>query len=474
MLRRLSETRTLVVRFVESAEIPATLSAFLLEEAAANHNLVLAFLCHPRYEWPREAPLPRSRRFEMMPLEEYELRRAVDQRFQPNSFPAEMCRALWEYSRGLPGKLALKMRELMEAGLVVEDAGEGWRVAEGAMEAAEAGRELQLPPENRELIGRFLKLAALAGDPIPVSLLLAHLGFAGEAREEMLDVLDESFGPEASNPLFLDFEYRHPGLPGQLVYAFSNPIARLEILRQMAPHERSLLGLNLLAFLEGALAVTTRDAARLFLEIATQAGSERDHERCARELAWWIGKDEVEDLSKMLRAAIRERRLPPDLPWIVVDGTEGRWPAYRRLAVLDALQAPGPAEDAGYLTDHSAVPANRLAEFHYRRALLLYESGRAPEADAEASRGLECPGSQPLLEAALHEVAGAARLASGGMQAATQSLEEALAIRSRVLEPAHQVVTASLHNLAELYQVQGRGEEAEQIRMRLRSIAGKQ
>jgi hypothetical protein len=89
------------------------------------------------------------------------------------------------------------------------------------------------------LIGRFLKLAALAGDPIPVSLLLAHLGFAGEAREEMLDVLDESFGPEASNPLFLDFEYRHPGLPGQLVYAFSNPIARLEILRQMAPHERS-------------------------------------------------------------------------------------------------------------------------------------------------------------------------------------------------------------------------------------------
>jgi hypothetical protein len=117
MLRRLSETRTLVVRFVESAEIPATLSAFLLEEAAANHNLVLAFLCHPRYEWPREAPLPRSRRFEMMPLEEYELRRAVDQRFQPNSFPAEMCRALWEYSRGLPGKLALKMRELMEAGL---------------------------------------------------------------------------------------------------------------------------------------------------------------------------------------------------------------------------------------------------------------------------------------------------------------------------------------------------------------------
>jgi tetratricopeptide (TPR) repeat protein len=316
-------------------------------------------------------------------------------------------------------------------------------------------------------------LAALAGEPIPVGLLLAHLGFAGEAREEMLDALDDSFGPDSGNPLFLDFEYRHPGLPGQLVYAFSNPIARLEILRQMASHERSFLGLNLLAFLGGALAVRTRDAARLFLEIATQAGSEPDQERCARELAWWIGPGEAEDLSKLLRAAIRERRLPPDLPWIVADGTEGRWPAYRRLAVLDALQPPGPTEDAGHPADHSAVPANRLAEFRYRRALLLYQAGRAPEADAEASRGLECPGSHPLLEAALHEVAGAARLASGGMQAATQSLEEALAIRSRVLEPAHQVVTASLHNLAELYQAQGRGEEAEQIRMRLRSIAGK-
>ena len=468
LLGRLSGTRTLVIRFVESAEIPATLSAFLLEEAAANHNLVLAFLCHPRYEWPREAPLPRSRRFELMPLEEYELHRAVDQRFHPNSFLGEMDRALWECSGGLPGKLALKMREVVEAGVVVEVAGEGWRVADAASLRTALTEPAQEWPEP---IGRFLKLAALVGDPIPVGLLLAHLGLAGEAREEMLDVLDESFGPDSSNPVFLDFEYRQPGLPGQLVYAFSNPIARLEILRQMPPQERSLLGLNLLAFLEGALAVTTRDAARLFLEIATQAGSEPGQERYARELAWWIGKDEAEGLTKMLRAAIREHRLPPDLPWIVVDGTEGRWPAYRRLAVLDALHAPGPAEDAGYPNDHSAVPANRLAEFHYRRALLLYEAGRAPEADAEASRGLECSGSHPLLEAALHEVVGAARLASGGIQGATQALEEALAIRSRVLEPAHQVVTASLHNLAELYQAQGRGEEAEQIRMRLRSIA---
>jgi len=67
-----------------------------------------------------------------MPLEEYELHRAVDQRFHPNSFLGEMDRALWECSGGLPGKLALKMREVVEAGVVVEVAGEGWRVADAA------------------------------------------------------------------------------------------------------------------------------------------------------------------------------------------------------------------------------------------------------------------------------------------------------------------------------------------------------
>jgi len=492
LLRRLTETQVLVVRVLETAELPATLSAFLLEEAEINRNLVLAFLCHPRFEWPREAPLPQSKRFELLPLEEYELRAAVNRRFQPNSFPDELFRTLWECSHGLPGRLALQMADLLGAGRITGYPRGGWRLVEDGLESEEFSPDLQQPlrtllsrlsPNLRGPIGSFLKLAALAGDQIPVNLLLAHLGISGEDRETLLDLLDESFGPDSSQPLFLDFEYRHPGLPGQLVYAFSDPIARLEILRQMTSPERSLLGGSLLAFLEGALPVATRDAARLFLEIATQAGSEQEQQKYARELAWWIGGDEAEELSGLLRKALRQRRMPPNVVWMVVDGTEYRWPPGRRLAVLDALRVPvmgeprieanlGAAQDAeGHRTDHSVVPIERLAEFHYRRARLLHDMGRFVEALAEAALGLECAPMEPLLEAALYEVAGLVRLNLGELEAATPALEQALAIRSRVLEPDHYVVAASLNNLAELYHAQGRDDDAERMRMRIQPAA---
>jgi tetratricopeptide (TPR) repeat protein len=491
LLHRLTETRIFVVRVLEAAELPAPLSAFLLDEAEINSNLVLAFLCHPRFEWPKEVPLPNSKRFELLPLEEYELRAAVNRGFHPNSFPGELYGVLWEYSRGLPGKLALRMTDLLGANWIVEDASGGWRLAEGGLQSQESVRESdsafyeplrmrlsELPPNLRAPIGSFLKLAALAGDQIPVILLLAHLGISGDDRETLLDLLDESFGPDSSQPLFLDFEYRHPGLPGQLVYAFSDPIARLEILRHMTSQERSLLGHNLLAFLEGALPVVTRDAARLFLEIATQAGSEQDQQKYTRELAWWIGGDEAEELSGLLRKAVRQRRMPPDVVWMVVDGTEYRWPPGRRLAVLDALRVPvkgeprieanlGAAQNAeGYRTDYSTVPIERLPELHYRRARLLHDMGRFGEAQAEAALGLECVPLEPLLEAALHEVTGLVRLNLGEPEAATCALEQALAIRSRVLEPDHYVVVASLNNLAEIYKAQGRDDDAERIRRR--------
>jgi hypothetical protein len=488
LLHRLTETQVLAVRVLEAAELPATLSAFLLEEAEINPNLVLAFLCHPRFEWPREAPLPQSKRFELLPLEEYEVRAAVNRRFQPNSLSDELCRTLCECSHGLPGRLALQMADLLGAGRITGYPGGGWRLVEGGLESEELSPDLQqplrtrlsqLPPKLREPVSRFLKLAALAGDQIPVDLLLAHLGISGDDRETLLDLLDDSFGPDSGQPLFLDFEYRHPGLPGQLVYAFSDPLARLEILRHMTPQERSILGTGLLAFLESALPPVTRDAARLFLEIATQAGSEQEQQKWARELAWWIGGDESGELPGLLRKAVRQRRMTPNLVWMVVDGTEYRWPPGRRLAVLDALRVPvkgeprieansGAERDAeDHRTDHSVVPVERLAEFHYRRARLLHDMGRFPEALAEAALGLECAPMEPLLEAALHEVTGLIKLNLGELEAATGALEQALEVRSRVLEPNHYIVVASLNNLAEIYHAQGRDEDAERIRKQI-------
>lgn len=468
LLHRLAEKQIFVLRVLETAELPATLSAFLLEQAETNNNLVLAFQCHPRFEWPREVPLPNSRRFELLPLEEYELRAAVNRCFQPNSFPDELRLALWERSHGLPGKLALMLASLLGSGRITGDAIGGWSLTEGGLESEESS------PDLREPVGSFLKLAALAGDQIPVNLLLSHLGIAEDDRDTLLDLLDESFGPDSSRPLFLDFEYRHPGLPGQLACAFSDPIARLEILRRMSSQERSFLGHNLLAFLETALPAATRDAARLYLEIATQAGSEQDQHTFARELAWWIGAGEAEQLSELLRTAVQQRRLPPNVVWTVVGGTEYRWPPGRRLAVLDALRVPVKSDSQiaaqgadAYRTDYSLVPIERLPDFHYLRARLLHDMGRFAEALAEAALGQECAPLEPLLEAALHEVTGLVRLNLGELEAATLALERALALRSRVLEPGHAIVTASRNNLAELYHAQGRDEDAQQMRMRI-------
>jgi tetratricopeptide (TPR) repeat protein len=467
LIRSLTRTHKLVLHVVDSAAITTSLRGMLVDEARVNRNLILVFSCGASDR--SEAIAPRVSeviRFELKPLNKQELRAAIDQRFSPNTFPDWLYAALWDYSRGVPGRLALKIADLLGGNFLVEDSRTGaWHLSEGDPLSYDLAQELgpdayepirkvlsALPASTAECIEAILQLSALCGDKIPVRLLLAHIMLAEDKRDEYLDLIDDIF---AENPVFDDLGYRYPGFSGELIYSFSNPILRSVILERVPGARRSQLALNLLSFLQQNLPVLTRGVAQLFLEIARHLDSDRERERYEQELAWWIGLDEAEEFSEYLRRAVRDGRLAPVAVLAEQGRSKMRWPPYKSLAILNALVADD--------REAPILPVNLLGMFYFRRAEARYISGLYAEALDDASLGLRASEGDPQMEAALHSTIGSVKHRIGDYKEAHYHLNRALVLHDRELGPDHAEVATDLNNLGLLYDDQSQHSEAERL-----------
>ena len=168
-----------------------------------------------------------------------------------------------------------------------------------------------LPKERATRLGDFLNRAALCGDNVPANLILHSQGLSVEEQDTLVDFIDEKLVEGGPIPIFRSYEYRHPSFPTQAIYGFLNPLYPGAILARLSRRERADLASQLLASQKATLPVSTRGSARLVLAWARHLGDEGQCRAYETELAWWIGQDEADALTRYLADAVQHRRMEP-------------------------------------------------------------------------------------------------------------------------------------------------------------------
>ena len=281
ILDRLAGSGRLVLHIADSAQLDAVSRRWLLDTAARNPNMVLAFSCHPNDLNVSVAPDSQVRRLEFV---------------RPES----------------EGAVHLEpVRDLL---------------SRSDLQAADQ-------------LGRFLDLAALCGRNIPCDVLMAHLEVTTEQREALLDVIDEELVEEGDHRLFVDHQYGHPSFPGLLVYSFQRPALNQSLLADVPQDKRKRLAAELFDFVRNHMPIATRGVARLFVQLAEHAGDPKEREPYLRLLRWWVSPGDIEGLTAAVAKELETGKTTPEALLEITDRASGIWPPAHRLALLAALSA---------------------------------------------------------------------------------------------------------------------------------------
>jgi hypothetical protein len=254
-------------------------------------------------------------------------------------------------------------------------------------------------PELARVLLDLLPLAALCGRYVPLTVLLKHMDLDEATSEAAVDWVDDVLIGEIG--WLADLGFRSTGFPGYDVYAFTHPLLPQVILDQEPDASQTQWAENLLPFLEEWIpAVATRGWTRCLLSVAghLDAPAREPFERC---LAWWVGAEEAAELEAEIRAAIERDEIAPELVWRIARQSAA-WPAWRRLALLDAYSQATTGEGAAAM---SVMPFDHLAAFHLLRAELLLGTGRSGDSLAGVVSALRVIAQDPLSDL---EISGAA------------------------------------------------------------------
>jgi tetratricopeptide (TPR) repeat protein len=454
-----------VVLHVKDAILLDRASRRLLLDLAAQHrNLFLSLAC--------ETPPPADRNSErvfVQPWNQEELRERVRERFAPSAMPNDFHAALWE-SGGGAGRLAAAdaLLRLLARNAIRQDGFGAWSVPRDWRKDSAVSEELArrvddpvdtaltaLTEEQEAQATEFLRLAALCHPAIPVNLLLAAAGIAPDQQSDFLDeCVDEPLGTEGPDTLFEDLGYSHPGFPANmLTYRFRDPAMPAAILERVPAAARDALARRLLSYLDRALPPLTKAAARLRLRVLSRLDNERERERAEHLLAWWAGAEHIDALREDLVDGMHDGHFSPDFLWTLFQQTEDRWPAFRRLALLEAYEKqPG------------GIPSGAMPGYLAHRIPLLIAEGRFAEAAEFSRQGREQ--GRGLDGAIFQTLEGRALLGAGDYEAARQALDAALAACASY-PPNHPFLLGISNDLARCRFLQGAPAEAEEILRRI-------
>ena len=343
LVRRMAAEKRLIVHVLDAAALTSPMQEWLLDEVATDVDLCLVFSAHTQDDLV--LGVGPSMRIELPQLLDSEIRMMVGERF-PNDFPQEIWRSLWAYSGGYAGRIALKMVDLLTADMIVENLDGTWRLREGVLNSEElvdvfGVDEMELlrlaiagmPAPLREGVEQFVRLAALSGDAVLVRSIALLVGFPEDGLDSFVDAIDDGL----QLPLFEDLGYTHPSFPGELVYRFYNPVARLALVQRIPLPKRAELADSLLRFLVSRQRIQTRGMARLYMELSRYCSDDL-RDRLQRSLAWWISTDEAAELTVHIRRELANGKLNSMMVLREVRAhSRFDWPVYRSLAVLDAL-----------------------------------------------------------------------------------------------------------------------------------------
>ncbi len=187
----LTHDRKLLVHVTDGPELTSHLRRLLIREAErAPDRLLLVISCPTGEELRKAAPYARHEplRIDLAPLDTFELRTLLDQRFSPNALSDEFVDALMRRTRGRSAAVANQLADLMEAEVLSSEDGT-WRLpplgmaderlvkafSRSLFEEVDA-RLAEEESERTRMLFDFLVLASLCGRYVPPAPLLAHLG----------------------------------------------------------------------------------------------------------------------------------------------------------------------------------------------------------------------------------------------------------------------------------------------------------
>ncbi|MEP7012518.1 MAG: tetratricopeptide repeat protein [Acidobacteriota bacterium] len=465
-LAELTRHHKVLVHVRDGPQLTSNLRRWLIREAErAPENLLLVISCPLDVFTERAVPeaLSKPERLDVPPLDSVELRKLLDRRFDPNDFHDDLVAVLMRRHQGRPAAIANQLADLMEAELLPFEKGT-WRLPPAGIEDPQLvdafSRSLFEEVDERlaklvegqadlaRVLRQFLSLAALCGRYVPLAALVKHLELDDPTTEAIVDWVDDVLVDEIG--WLVDLGFHVSGFSGHDVYAFTHPLLPLVILDQEPRTSREMNAATLLRWLEQRILVTRRGWARCLLSIAEQlSGPAR--QRYERWLAWWVGLEAAEALQAEIRNAIENEEVDPDLVWRVAAESE-TWPAFRRLAVLDAYsQAQVGQGDAAI----PVVPFDHLADFHLLRAELLQRVGRYAESLADAQAALKLTDQDPVRRAKARNASGAAWIDLGDAKAAKEDFEAAFELGIQFIGDEHLYTLSIASNLAETFRALG-------------------
>ena len=398
------------------------------------------------------------RHLDLCRWERQELKEELDQRLRPNNFPWELTDALMRSTQGRPARIAAKVRKLIHEEVLVEDLSGIWHLSEDWENLTKAFEEDLCEPISRRLstleshrreTEDFVYLAALCGDCVPADLLLDHLALDGEAREAVIDWVDDHLVDELE--VLVDHQQLHPSFPGLMVYRFFNPMVAGVILEQRAELERESTAAVLLPYFRERLPVATRGIARLFLALCEHL-DEKDREPYLRQLAWWVSLEDLDGFTQRLKDGVRGGEIASqEMLWVVYQASKGYWSFHRSKALLDA-----------YGDQEEGIPWDRIGPYHYERAVILWLLGRIDEAlwsAREAVKIFTGSPSEALRKAVAWGIVGDILEARGELDEALRiRQEEQLPVFERLGDIRSRTVTQG--KIADIFQARGELDEA--------------
>ncbi|MEZ5351958.1 MAG: tetratricopeptide repeat protein [Bryobacteraceae bacterium] len=477
----------------------------LLLDAIAPHPSVRLAIGH-------ETPPPAdgdSERIFISRWDEEEMRERVRERISPCALPRDFLEAIWQAPGGASRlAVASRLHNLQTHDAIRKDAFGAWSVQRDWRKDRTVVEELSrdpalfidealedLDPSLETTTLDFLRAAALCHPVIPVNILLAFAGLDAAGHSDFIEeCIDEPLGAEDDESVFEDLGYNHPSFPrglfpsGQLVYRFRDPRMPEAILDRLAPPAREALAQRLLTFLDRSIPPVTKGIARMRLELIARLGLTRERERLDHILSWWAAAESTALLRDELVAGMREGHFSPDFVLTVYRETANLWPPSRRVALLEAHRnqpggpSAGPAADAelcsllfqckryddvikastqalqGGVGDTDRGGLLTLQGWSYR------ERGLLPEAEAALRAAVEVGNqSQDASLTQPHESLAYLLLEQERYAEAQALVENIVSVMRTSLGQEDPRTLVWQCNLARLWMLAGRGEDARQL-----------
>ncbi len=409
-----------ILHVTDRSRLTANQRRWLLAEAALDHRLVIALACGTKAETRRVAPgaVGKPLRFDDTPLTREELAACLDRRFHPNEFPDELLDALHESTQGSPAAIGVRVTDLLANDVIqrtdtelsgtvhgkttrnTDSAAGTWRLRDETPADTPLADELERSlvaevidtlgnhPEVSERLARTLFAATLCGRCVPIDLVLTALVDTADERVAVRSILLAELVRKTT--LFSDLARTHPSFPLHDVWCLEPSLKRRALRAAVQAHaaekSRAPLAKRLVESFETSLTRPSRGAVEMLFTLSRHARDAERQIRYRRQLDWWIGADESDDLVDELERAMGAGEIASDEIWNAADDACRTGTPARALALLAAYRrAPG-----GMSPENTALHWARCAHLYARlgereRAIAAIDSAR--EADSERAPG---------------------------------------------------------------------------------------